>query len=471
MKFFKNRRNIIVLFICLIAIVLASFFLREFISNYIVRLNMDTTEAPGKGEKVLIFSPHNDDEVLGAGEFIKHTLKNGGEVKVVLMTNGDGFKEALQFDYFTLNPKPNDYINFGYTRQKESIYALKKLGLSEKNIVFLGYPDGGLSALWGAYWDKTTPYTSQNTQSDKSPYTNSFTKENTYCGENVANDISKIIQDYKPTVIVYPHPNDRHPDHWSTNAFVKYALTYLNYNAKKEWLYLVHRGDWPTPMKKETKMYLVPPSKLIGTDTKWYAFNLNNHDINEKTQAIQMYKTQIKTLGPLLAGFERKNELLGIYNNFKMPVSNINSVEIETNDSNKVIKDPLNDKLHLAISKSADISGVYIEKSTNNTLTIALEVNDEIDKNISYDLNLIFFNKRNVSKLNLEVKNNKIYSKKVSNVSIMNTEGIKLNIKGNIILFNISKKITGNFNNMFINSSTSIDSRLMDKTAWRMIDN
>lgn len=469
MKIFKSKKSILIITISIILVVVLSFFLKEFFSNYIVRLNMNTTKAPEKGSRVLVFSPHNDDEVLGAGEFIKAALKNGCQVKVILMTNGDGFKQAIQFDYFNLNPKPKDYIKFGYTRQKESINALKILGLPKQDIIFLGYPDGGMSALWSTYWDRSSLYISRSTQDNRSPYTNSFTKGIKYCGENVEQDVIKIIEDYKPTVIVYPHPNDRHPDHWATNAFVKYALTYLDYKPMKEWLYLVHRGDWPTPMKKETRMYLVPPAKLIGTGTKWYAFNLSSTDILEKSEAIHTYKTQIKTLGPLLAGFERKNELLGIYSNFKLPQSKNNN-EIIPNESNQVIIDPLNDTLNLALSKGSDLSGVYIERNANGNIDVAIKANDEIEKTTKYNLNLMFFQGKNISKLNLEIENGKIHSKNVSRQSITNTEEIKINVKKDFIFINIPEKIAGNFNNIFINAYTSTEDKMMDKTAWRMID-
>lgn len=69
---------------------------------------------------MLVVAPHSDDEVLGSAEFIKKTLKNGGHVKVVLITNGDGFKSALQLDYLNIHPKSGDYVRFGYERQKES---------------------------------------------------------------------------------------------------------------------------------------------------------------------------------------------------------------------------------------------------------------------------------------------------------------------------------------------------------------
>ena len=448
---FIMKKYIMILLIFFVIIGVIIFFIRGLIKNYIIRLNMDTIEAPGKGEKVIVFAPHNDDEVLGAGGFIKRTLENGGKVKVILLTNGDGFKTAVQFDCFNFKPKPKDYIKFAYQRQKESISALEKLGLLENDIVFLGYPDGGMRALWEKYWNKTNPYTSKSTQSNKAPYNNSFTKGSSYCGENVVSDISTIIEEYRPTDLVYPHPNDRHPDHWATNAFVKYTLTILNYKPKKELLYLVHRGEWPTQMKREPNMYLVPPLKLIGTGTKWYAFDLNSDDISKKTKSIHAYKTQIKILKRLLTAFERRNELFGRYDNFKIPFSNSNSKKFITHNSNKIIIDPLKDKLNLKISKGAGIYAVYIERNADNSLNIAGEMNDEIEENTKYGFNMIFFNDKCVSRLNLEVKNRKIRAKKIAKQSIMNIEGIKFSIKGKKIILDISENTIGYFSNVFIN--------------------
>lgn len=163
---------------------------------------MNGIQLPEKGSRILIFSPHNDDETLGCGEFIKKSLQNGAEVKVVLITNGDGFKSAIQLDYLNLYPKTEDFIKFGYVRQKESIAALRIFGLSENDITFLGYPDGGIAYLWNSHWDKSNPFTSNFTQTSKSPYTSSFTKGTVYAGESVVADMKKIIGDYKPDYIV-----------------------------------------------------------------------------------------------------------------------------------------------------------------------------------------------------------------------------------------------------------------------------
>lgn len=49
-----------------------------------------------KDTRLMVFSPHPDDESLGAAGLIQRVLKTGGSVKVVFMTNGDGFPEAVE---------------------------------------------------------------------------------------------------------------------------------------------------------------------------------------------------------------------------------------------------------------------------------------------------------------------------------------------------------------------------------------
>lgn len=48
------------------------------------------------GTRLMIFSPHPNDESLGAGGLIQRVLNAGGRVKVVFMTNGDGFQEGVE---------------------------------------------------------------------------------------------------------------------------------------------------------------------------------------------------------------------------------------------------------------------------------------------------------------------------------------------------------------------------------------
>ena len=46
--------------------------------------------------RLIVFSPHPDDESLGAGGLIQRVLEAGGKVKVVFITSGDGFPEGVE---------------------------------------------------------------------------------------------------------------------------------------------------------------------------------------------------------------------------------------------------------------------------------------------------------------------------------------------------------------------------------------
>ena len=83
-----------------------------------------------EGIDLLVLAPHPDDEVLFAGGVLERAVKSGQKVAVIIVTNGDYTCERD-----------------GYLREAESIGALKSLGVSEKDVHFLGYPDGALSKL------------------------------------------------------------------------------------------------------------------------------------------------------------------------------------------------------------------------------------------------------------------------------------------------------------------------------------
>jgi len=75
-------------------------------------------------EKVIIFSPHPDDDVIGLGGIMNMITKKEN-VKIVYMTSGEG---GLPKSY------PQD------TREKEAILAVKILGYEKENIDFMRLP-------------------------------------------------------------------------------------------------------------------------------------------------------------------------------------------------------------------------------------------------------------------------------------------------------------------------------------------
>ncbi|MHB1395002.1 MAG: hypothetical protein ACYCYE_18490 [Clostridia bacterium] len=157
-------------------------------------------------------------------------------------------------------------------------------------------------------------------------------------------------------------------------------------------------------MKKDTRMYLTPPAKLIGTDTTWYVLDMDSSDINLKTKAINSYRTQFRILGMLLAAFERKNELFGEYPNIKIARFLKEDADIAPDNTNRVITDPIKDTLGLEISREADITGIYVEVLNKGNLHIFIQTDATIEKLTKYDLNLVFLNNGYTQRLNLEMK-------------------------------------------------------------------
>ena len=118
-------------------------------------------------KRVIIFSPHPDDDVISMGGTFDRLLRQGHEVHVAYQTSGNiavSDEEALKFAEvskeinsdskkvskiidFLKNKKRNDAIDSfevrqlkGAIRKRESLAATRYLGLSDKNVHFLNLP-------------------------------------------------------------------------------------------------------------------------------------------------------------------------------------------------------------------------------------------------------------------------------------------------------------------------------------------
>lgn len=470
LKRLGTKQFLIIMLIISICFCLA-FLAREYFANILVGYIMEEIEIPGANDRVLIFAPHSDDEALGAADLIKKSIENNAKVKVVIATNGDGFTRAVAIEAINAVPKAIDYINYGYARQVESLQALKLIGLNEEDIVFLGYPDRGISSIWSAHWMNSNPYLSSYTKVNQSPYNNNFSDEVIYSGESLYKDILKVIDEFRPTHIVFPHPNDRHPDHWGLSAFIKYSLEFTDYAPEHEWLYLVHRGSWPTPLKRNRSMFLVPPMSLYNTGTKWLSLNMTEEDIVDKSNVFKLYKSQVKRIGILMSAFERKNELFGEYGNAVLLKDANYDSEIEANEDNKIIEDPRRDAITLETNKPSDIAELHVEISKENNLHVFISLTKKPDRLTSYHLNMIFFDDDRATPLNLVVKNASLRIKNYRDSSINNIDGIDTIQKGKLIHIKIPNDKISEYNSIFINAESSFGSYYMDRTAWRMVDN
>ena len=218
---------------------------------------LDDAKLPEKGQKVLVYSPHPDDESIAAGGYIAESAERGASVKIVLVT--DGNKHGL---------RDKRYVEFKK--------ATGILGISEQDLTFLNYPDGSLNKV------------------DQ---------------EQLLSDLKKQIDDFKPDIVVYPNPSDKHPDHALVGKDTKRILE--NDALITGYQYLVHYPNFPQPRMYKKDLYLLPAQNAVRFDKEWKRLILSSDAEDKKEQAIYSYKTQIRVpvLRSLMLSSIRKNEL------------------------------------------------------------------------------------------------------------------------------------------------------------------
>ena len=148
-------------------------------------------------DRVLVFAVHPDDETLGAGGLIQKALKAGSDVRVVVVTDGDNNPWPQRYLEKRWKILPTDRERWGKRRREEAIAALSLLGVSQEKIVFWGLPDQGL------------------------------TEQLTHRHVETVARISNEIALWRPSCVVAPALQDKHPDHSAFGLMVELALKQL----------------------------------------------------------------------------------------------------------------------------------------------------------------------------------------------------------------------------------------------------
>jgi len=145
-------------------------------------------------KKVLIISPHPDDDIFGVGGTIVKLTEGGADVAVAYLCNGEGgVKEE--------NVARKD-LTLIETRKSEAKRAGEILGVKEQ--LFYDYPDGKLSASRVA-----------------------------------VKAVSNLIKNFKPDIIFLPSFLDNHPDHRAANDVLIKAVADLGGFEGEIWAYEV----------------------------------------------------------------------------------------------------------------------------------------------------------------------------------------------------------------------------------------
>ncbi len=161
-----------------------------------------------KDKKIMVIVPHEDDDLLISGQVLPYMYKNGADVRVVFVTNGDKYYSA-------------------YTRQTEACRALEKLGIPKDKVIFLGYPDG--TELYSG--KKAYSFSSgvDHTYAGKGFTDYHFERFGThaeYTAENMVSDIENVILDYRPDYI-FAIDFDTHTDHRGVSMSFEKAMGHI----------------------------------------------------------------------------------------------------------------------------------------------------------------------------------------------------------------------------------------------------
>ena len=185
-------------------------------------------------KKILILSPHADDEILGCGGFISKFTKNGYHINVLILTNANkGVPEIYSSEEIKVI-------------RDEAKLANNFIGT--KSLFFENLPALSL---------------------------------NNYPLYKISNIIDKYITDINPEVILIPSANDIHEDHKIIFKASKVAMRpNKKRNLRKILSYeVLSETEWNEKEKSFNPNYFV---------------SLNKSDINNKVKAFLKYKSQVK---------------------------------------------------------------------------------------------------------------------------------------------------------------------------------
>lgn len=216
---------------------------------------------------LLVVVPHQDDEILLGGGLIYEMLQQGKKVTVCIVTNGDYECE--------------DYSK-GRGRLRETLAGLATLGLSEENVIFLGYADTGMpreeSFLMRLYREREGEKIYPSVTSDKTYgleekqdfHFQCFGEHGSYCRDTLVGDLRELLWRTNTDVILTTHASDLHGDHEALFYFIRDILQETNSVQRPDLLVgLVHsvEGDesWP---QREGNSYRCPQG-LETSGLRW----------------------------------------------------------------------------------------------------------------------------------------------------------------------------------------------------------
>lgn len=202
----------------------------------------------------MVLVPHPDDELLVGGGML-YALAHSDEwnVKVVYSTNGDYYKHEADI------------------RLREALAANKILGISEENIIFLGY---------GNRWESGHLYHSSEICKSAAGFLRTYAlpdhpeycymrqgEHHDYTRENLRKDIISVIQDEFPELIICVD-FDSHPDHRALSLLFTEAMRYILSTYPLYRPLILKKLAYENVMRGIKDYYKVPHARTFNSDNE-----------------------------------------------------------------------------------------------------------------------------------------------------------------------------------------------------------
>ncbi len=271
----------------------------------------------GRAERLLVLAPHPDDETLGTGGLVQRVLANGGTVKIVLLTAGDGYREGVASETGRPQPRPSEYVEYGERRFHEAQAAARELGGDRIRVQLLGYPDRGLEALLNAHWLRAHAARSATTGASDPPYRQALDPNIPYAGASLEGQLVHLLREMRPTIVAFPDPVDKHPDHHAAGLFTLLAIDEWSRETRgmppRLLAYLVHWPAWPPGWEGNvaaaaTHEALQLPATLPPRRLATATFRLTPAEQVHKGAALARHASQEEVMGSFLSAFLRETE-------------------------------------------------------------------------------------------------------------------------------------------------------------------
>lgn len=160
--------------------------------------------------RLLVVAPHPDDESIATGELILQVRQAGGEVQILLLTNGDNNPWPQRWVERRLRIGADERRRWGERRRTEVTQALAQLGVTGEALQPLGWPDMGITSRLCDQLDASVEM------------------------------VGQCLVAFRPTLVALPALGDHHPDHGAAHVLTRLAVARAGGEVPRMLAYLVH---------------------------------------------------------------------------------------------------------------------------------------------------------------------------------------------------------------------------------------